>query len=117
MCLYMYIWISSHHSVYTLWQAGNMLKCVYTWQPVLEKLLGGAGEMICWVQILPKTAQFHGCLRLLFSNPRCTCAARVTVVGVCVCVCLSVCLPVCVSNYFSNMVSLNVAMKVHILLA
>ena len=30
-------------SVYTLWQAGSLLQCVYTWPPVMEKLLGGAG--------------------------------------------------------------------------
>ena len=32
-----------------------------------------------------------------FINPRHACAARVTVLGLCVCVCLSVCLFVCVS--------------------
>ena len=29
--------------VYALWEADNLLKYVYTWKPVLEKMLGGAG--------------------------------------------------------------------------
>jgi translation initiation factor 2D len=33
-------------TVYTLWQAGSLLQCVYTWPPVMEKLLGGADLML-----------------------------------------------------------------------
>ena len=33
-------------TVYTLWQACNLVKSIYTWQPVMEKMLGGADLML-----------------------------------------------------------------------
>ena len=53
-------------------------------------------------------------VQVVIINPRRACAARVTVLGLCVCVCLSVCLSVtvCLMDYFSDLVSLHVEMKV-----
>ena len=40
---------------------------------------------------------------LVVINPRRTCAARVTVLGLCVCLCVCVCVCVCFYAYFSAM--------------
>lgn len=35
--------IPLYYTVYTLWQVPDILKFVYTWRPVYEKMMGGAG--------------------------------------------------------------------------
>ena len=65
-------------------------------------------EVYCHCR-LPEEGNMIRCQEWII-NPRRACAARVTVLGLCVC--LSVCVSVCLMPYFSEMVSLHVERNV-----